>query len=102
MKPHILIVDDETRMCQILAMVFEKQGFRTTTFSDPAKAVAKLGETSFDLMITDLSMPGMDGLELLRRAKAIQRDLPVVLITAHATVKSAVTAMKEGAFDYVL
>ncbi|MBI2944004.1 MAG: sigma-54-dependent Fis family transcriptional regulator [Candidatus Wallbacteria bacterium] len=97
-----MIVDDEVRMTQILAMVFDKQGYKTTTFNDPEKALAKLGEDSFDLLVTDLSMPGMDGLELLRRAKALRRDLPVVLITAHATVKSAVTAMKDGAFDYIL
>ncbi|MBI4868917.1 MAG: sigma-54-dependent Fis family transcriptional regulator [Candidatus Wallbacteria bacterium] len=98
----MMIVDDEVRMTQILAMVFDKQGYKTTTFNDPEKALAKLAEDSFDLLVTDLSMPGMDGLELLRRAKALRRDLPVVLITAHATVKSAVTAMKDGAFDYIL
>ena len=102
LAPSILIVDDEERMCQVLSMVLSRAGFLPRTFTDGRDALAALKETPVDLVITDLSMPVMDGLTLLKEVKQHDRDIPVILITAHATVKSAITAMKEGAFDYII
>ena len=67
----------------------------------PSAALGALETREFDLLVTDLKMPGADGLEVLRRARKHAPELPVILITAHATVPTAVAAMREGAFDYV-
>jgi DNA-binding NtrC family response regulator len=102
LKPSILVVDDEQRMGQVISMVLSRAGFDPRVHSDPRAALADLNEHRPDLVITDLSMPGMDGIQLLKEVKAHDREIPVILITAHATVKSAITAMKEGAFDYII
>jgi DNA-binding NtrC family response regulator len=101
MKPRVLVLDDEQRMVDILAMVLRREGYEVHPFVRPAAALAALQAESFDLLITDLKMPDADGLEVLRRARALDPELPVILITAHATVQTAIAAMREGAFDYV-
>jgi DNA-binding NtrC family response regulator len=100
-RPRIAVLDDETRMAETLAMLLRREGYDVTPFSDPAALLAALAERPADLLLTDLRMPGQDGLSVLRRARALDADLPVVLITAYATVPTAIQAMKEGAFDYV-
>ena len=101
MKSRVLILDDEQRMVDILAMVLRREGYETQTFTYPASAMEALRTEPVDLLLTDLKMPGTDGLSVLRQAKAIDPELPVILITAHATVATAIEAMREGAFDYV-
>lgn len=101
MNPRIAVLDDERRMVDILAMVLRREGYDVHPFTDPDTALEALHTEPFDLLITDLKMSGVDGLEMLRRAKASDPELPVILITAHATVQTAITAMREGAFDYV-
>ncbi len=101
MTPRVAIVDDERRMLEILEMVLRREGYDVVTFGDAAAFLAAHEEAPCDLLITDLRMSGMDGLELLRRAKAATPQLPVVLMTAYATVQTAVGALKQGAFDYV-
>jgi len=100
MKSRLLVLDDEPRMVDIVAMVLRHEGYEVTACTDAEEALALLGEDLFDLLITDLRMPGVDGLEVLRRAGAAHPGLPVILMTAHASVSTAIEAMKEGAVDY--
>lgn len=101
MKPRLAVLDDEQRMVEILAMVLRREGYEVRTFTRPAAALEALQNEPYDLLITDLKMPREDGLSVLRQARAIDPELPVILITAHATVQTAIAAMREGAFDYV-
>jgi len=100
-KPRIAILDDEPRMVDILGMVLRREGYEVQTFSEPGAALASLEKQPFDLLITDLKMPGLDGVDVLTRARELEPELPVILITAHATLQTAVEAMRRGAFDYV-
>ncbi len=101
MSARIAVVDDERRMVDILTMVLRREGYRVEAFQDGARALTALAEQPFDLLVTDLRMPEPDGLAVLRGAQEVDPDLPVILITAHGTVSSAIEAIKRGAFDYV-
>jgi DNA-binding NtrC family response regulator len=98
---RILVVDDEPDMVENCARVLKRAGYQCLTATDPHRALALVESERPDLMLTDLKMPGMDGMELLRRARTVDSALPVILITAFATIESAVTAIKDGAFDYL-
>ncbi len=97
----ILVVDDERIVRESLYKWFLEDGYRVSTAENAAEALKKLQKESFDLAFVDIKMPGMDGLELQRRLKDIDKSLTVVIITAFASVESAVQALKEGAYDYV-
>ena len=97
----ILIVDDEPDMVENCARILRRAGYRCLTATDSHRALALLESEAPDVLLTDLKMPGMDGMELLRRARDLDPSLPVVMITAFATIESAVAAVKEGAFDYL-
>ncbi len=101
MGKKILIVDDEPGMRGLLDRVMEKEGHFSSSVDGAAEALRLIQEEEWHLVITDIDMPGMDGIELLKRIRSISSDLPVVVITAYATVESAVEAMKLGAEDYV-
>jgi len=101
MKPRILIVDDEPRMADVVAMTLQRAGYDCETFQNAEDALTALAAHGADAVVTDWRMPQMDGLELLRRIHADNRSLPVILMTAFATIPDAVAAMREGAFDYV-
>ena len=101
MKPRIAVLDDEPRMVDIVAMVLRREGYAVEAFVDPHEALAALEKQPFDLLLTDLRMPGLDGVEVLRRARILEPELPIILITAHATIPTAIEAMRAGAFDYV-
>ena len=101
MTPHIAVLDDEARMTEVLAMLLRREGHEVSCFTDPRALVGALAERSFDLLFTDLKMPGMDGLAVLKEARRLAPDMPVVLMTAHASVATALAAVREGAFDYV-
>jgi len=101
MKPRLILLDDEQRMVDILAMVFRREGYEVQACIDAQATLTTLRAEPFDVLITDLKMPGSDGLTVLQQAKAIDPELPVILITAHATVATALAAMRHGAFDYV-
>jgi len=101
-RPKILIVDDEPNMCRSLKiMLNEEQRYEILTATDSRRGL-ELIEPGLDLVITDLSMPGPDGLDVLRRAKEVSEELPVVIMTAYSTVESAVEAMKLGALEYLI
>jgi len=97
----ILVIDDEAGMCHLINTVLSGEGYSVITTQKPQDGVTLLKKDSFDLVITDLRMPKMDGMEILQAVKSVSRDVPVILITAYSTVDSAVQAMKLGASDYV-
>ena len=101
MKAHVLIVDDEERMASVVAMALGRAGYECETCNSGVAALAALAEHNADVVVTDWKMPQMDGIELLRQLHTRQPGLPVILLTAHGSVPSAVAAMREGAFDYV-
>ena len=100
-EPRILIVDDEPDMVDNCARILRRAGHRCLTATDPHRALGLLESDRPDLLLTDLKMPEIDGLALLRRARELDPALPVVVITAFATIESAVAAIKDGAFDYL-
>jgi DNA-binding NtrC family response regulator len=102
MKPSILIVEDEAKMRRLLELSLGEAGYATHSEETAEAALALLGREHVDLVLTDLKLPGMSGLELLHAAKRIHAALPVVMMTAYGTVETAVEAMKAGASDYVL
>ncbi|SJM93888.1 sigma-54-dependent transcriptional regulator [Crenothrix polyspora] len=99
---HVLVADDEKNGRRLLEILLSQLGFQVSTAADGAEALDIIRKTSIDLLITDLSMPKMDGLALLAALRAEKYDLPVIIVTAYGTVESAVAAMKLGAFDFIV
>ena len=99
---QILVVDDEPKMRRVLEIMLQKMGHRVLGAGNGVEALAAFRANSVDLVITDLRMPEMDGIELLAQLRAQESDVPVMVITAHGTIETAVTAMKHGACDYIL
>ena len=97
----ILIVDDEQSMRDFLEILLQKEGYQVVTRGDGASALRCLDDNSFDLVITDIRMPGLGGLDLLHSIKGKYPTLPVILLTAFVSPDDAVAAMKDGAFDYI-
>ncbi|MFO0734345.1 MAG: sigma-54 dependent transcriptional regulator [Labilithrix sp.] len=100
-KKQVLIVDDEPNLRKILAAQLSRDGYDVLLAEDGEQGLALLREHHIDLVVTDLRMPKIDGMTLLREALAEQPELPIVMITAHGTVDTAVEALKLGAFDYL-
>ena len=100
-KISILIVDDEDSVRDSLYNWFIEDGYRVECAENAKKALLILESEAFDIILADIKMPGMDGLEMLRRIKVIKSDAIVIVMTAFATVDTAVQALKDGAFDYV-
>ena len=101
-KRQILVVDDEPKMARVLELMLKSMGHAVLTAGNGVQALALFGRNAVDLIITDLRMPEMDGMELLARLREQGSDVPVMVITAHGTVETAITAMKHGACDYIL
>lgn len=97
----ILVVDDEQNMCKILKIVFEKDGFIVETASNGKSALEIIENSSIDLVIADLKMPDMDGIELLKAVQKLGIHVPFIIISAYGTISSAVEAMKIGAEDFI-
>ncbi|QER42628.1 sigma-54-dependent Fis family transcriptional regulator [Thermodesulfobacterium sp. TA1] len=102
MAEKILIIDDEPDMLKLLSMILrEKTPYEVFTTNNPIEAVELVKRGEFDLIITDLKMPGLDGLQLLEEAKKKDEDIPVIIITAYGTIDAATEAIKLGAFDFI-
>jgi len=99
---HILVVDDERVMRDSLSEWLREDGYEVVAVEDGVQALNKVRAERWDVLLVDLKMPGMDGIEVLREVKKFDPDIPVIIMTAYATVDSAVTAMKEGAYDYIV
>jgi DNA-binding NtrC family response regulator len=99
---RILIVDDEKNMCTVLSMLFRDLGYDVVTAGDGAEAVRRLEQGEVvDMIISDLKMPGVDGIGILDYLKETERDIPLILITAYGTIPDAVLAVKKGAVDFL-
>lgn len=101
MDRKILIIDDEAEAVENCRRLLSAKGYQCLTETDPIKALGKIEQERPDLILTDLIMPGMDGIQMVREAKKIAPDVSITLFTAYATVQTAVEAMREGAFDYI-
>jgi two-component system response regulator PilR (NtrC family) len=101
MKPRILVVDDEESIREFLEIMLKKEGYEVTCAEDGAKAKDLLGKKSFDMLISDLQMPNMTGIELLKHVRESYPEVVFMMITAFGTTESAVEAMKMGAYDYL-
>lgn len=101
-ETRVLVVDDENTIRNFLVRVLEREGYHVQAARDGREALQFLEATSFDLLLTDIKMDRLDGVELLREARRRYPDLAVILLTGHATVASAITALREGAYNYLL
>ncbi len=101
-KGNILIIDDEPKMCKILKFALEPDGHTVTTAGTAEEGVEKFDQAIFDLVLTDLKMPGKDGLFVLDHVKKAKPNTEVILMTAYASTQNAVDAMKKGAYDYII
>ena len=100
-KPRILIVDDEESLREFLSIMLHREGYQVDSAVDGAQAEAHLRDHTYDLVITDVNMPRMGGMELLRHIKERAPETVVLMITAFSTTEQAVEAMKQGAYDYI-
>ncbi len=99
--PHLLVVDDEAGIREMLAIVFRKDGYRVSAARGCVEALALLDGEAPDLVLTDLKMPDGSGFEVLKKVRETHRETPVVMITAYSSTKTAVDALKQGAYDYI-
>ncbi|MDL2285490.1 sigma-54 dependent transcriptional regulator, partial [Desulfovibrio sp. OttesenSCG-928-F07] len=100
-KPHVLILDDERNYLLVLTALLEDAGYKVTSINDPHNALAFLDESEVDVVVTDMKMPGLSGLEVLEHIKKNFPHIPVLVMTAFGSIESAVEVMKIGAFDYI-
>jgi DNA-binding NtrC family response regulator len=98
----ILIVDDEKSMCQFLSIMLRKEGYQISAVSNGKKGLDQIKNQRFDLVVTDIKMSGMDGIELLTEIKKVDQAMPVIIMTAYASQKTAIEAVNNGAFHYLI
>lgn len=102
MPEKLLIVDDEPDMLKLLSMIIkEKTSYEVVTTNNPLEALEFAKKDNFDLVIADLKMPGLDGIELLDAIKRVDENIPFIIITAYGTVESATEAIQKGGFDFI-
>src|SRR5262245_23235001 len=101
-RGRLLVVDDEVELMLALCESLTEEGFEAQGLSDPVEAPDALRNGEFDLLLSDLMMPGTDGIQLLRQALQIDPNLVGIIMTGQGTIQTAVEAMKAGAFDYIL
>lgn len=100
-QPTVLVIDDDDSLRRVVEFQLTEEGYRVLTASSGAGGLTACRDTTVDVVVSDVRMPEMDGLELLLRLRTMQPDLPIVMLTAHGTIDSAVEAMKLGAADYL-
>lgn len=102
MPEKLLIVDDEPDMLKLLSMIIrDKTSYEAVTTNNPHEALELAGEGGFALVISDLKMPGLDGIDLLEGIRRVDQDIPVIFITAYGSVESAIETMQKGGFDFI-
>lgn len=99
--PRILVVDDEQRIRDACRMVLDNEGYQISTASDGDEGLAKIQDVHFDIVLLDLMLPGISGLDVLNRIHALHPDTVVIVITGYATLEHSIEAMKKGAFDFI-
>lgn len=99
--PHILVVDDDSSVRDLLKHLLERQGYAVTTASNGRDAVTRLETKPYHLVITDLKMPGLDGMEVMSRCKAVHPITEVIILTGHGSIETAIEAMRKEVYDYV-
>jgi DNA-binding NtrC family response regulator len=99
---EVLVVDDEQQMLVAISETLNRKGFQVTTASSGVDAVGKLRRHFYQAVLTDVRMPGLDGMDLLKHVKRLSPATPVILLTGHGTVRDAVSALKQGAYDYLM
>ena len=102
MKVNILVVDDESTIRESLRLVLEEEGYETSIASDGKEALDLIKVNDFDIIITDLKMPEIDGMALIRQCQQICPQTSIIIITAHGSLESAIEALRIGAYDYIL
>ncbi|RLA91431.1 MAG: sigma-54-dependent Fis family transcriptional regulator [Deltaproteobacteria bacterium] len=100
-EKSILVVDDEESICTFFEITLKKEGYKVTTTTDPYKAIKLLKDKPYDLLITDIRMPKIDGFGLVEKAKEINPAIPIIMITAFESTDTVHQAMKKGVFDYI-
>jgi len=98
----ILIIDDEKSLLDVLSLMFKKEGYEVKTATSGADALDILTNNAVDLVITDIRMPHLSGMEILKYVKENQSETPVIVITAYGSIQQAVEALKAGALDYIV
>jgi two-component system response regulator HydG len=101
MKGQVLVVDDERETCDLLEMALVRHGFKVTTSTQAQRALELVGEQDFDVVLTDLSMPEMSGLDLCERVLGTRPNIPVVVITGQGSLETAIGAIRVGAYDFI-
>jgi len=101
MKKKMLIVDDEFNSRTLMAQILQDEGYSVDTAENGISALKTLENESFNVLITDIRMPTMDGIELFHKVKELYPHMPVILFTAYGTINAAVKALKDGAFYYL-
>jgi len=101
MKSKIIIVDDEKDTCDIVSKILGDEGYKTFSTISSRSALAKIKKEKPDLVLMDIKMPGMDGIEMLKCIREIDKSITVVMMTAYGDVDTAREAMRLGAFDYI-
>ena len=97
----IWVIDDDRAMRWVLEKTFKEEGFNVTSFEEGQSALERLGKEQPDVILTDIRMPGLDGLSFLARVKERYPNLPVIIMTAHSDLESAVSSYQTGAFEYL-
>jgi DNA-binding NtrC family response regulator len=101
MKLRVLVIDDDEDICLYLREFLTREGFKVTTISKPADALIEIRQGRHQIVLLDVRMPGVDGVDLLRQVRAVDSDICVIVMTGYPSVQSAVDSMKASAFDYL-
>ncbi|HEX6558354.1 MAG TPA: response regulator, partial [Longimicrobiales bacterium] len=99
--PKVLAVDDEQVVCESIRRVLSQEGYQVMTTTSSREGVDLIRKHTFDLLLLDIKMPEIDGIEFLREARAVSPETEVIIVTGYATIETAVEAIKLGAFDYL-
>jgi len=98
-KKHILLIDNEEGLCRMMEAVLSDSGYQVKSYTRSFEAVEEFKAGDYDLVVSDIKMPGMDGLEVLQKIRAKDKAIPVIMITAYATVETSIQALRSGAYD---